>query len=94
MNSTACPKRPLAGHCIYVDRGHLMKNAIALLCLLALGACSGKPPAPQSDPKSSAAQPSAPWDAMKQDEQRAKDVQKVVNQHAADQDKQIEQQTQ
>jgi hypothetical protein len=71
-----------------------MRTATALLCLLALSACSGKPPAPQSDPKAAAAQPSAPWDAMKQDEQRAKDVQKAVNQHAADQDKQIEQQTQ
>lgn len=71
-----------------------MRTATALLCLLAVGACSNKPPAPQSAPKSAAAQPSAPWDAMKQDEQRAKDVQKIVDKHAADQDKQIEQQTQ
>jgi len=71
-----------------------MRTATALLCLLALSACSGKPPAPQSDPKAATAQPSAPWDAMKHDEQRAKDVQKVVNQQAAEQDKQIEQQTQ
>ena len=70
-----------------------MRTTTALFCLLALSACSGKPPAPQSDPKA-AAQPSAPWDAMKHDEQRAKDVQKVVNQQAAEQDKQIEQQTQ
>lgn len=70
-----------------------MRTATALFCLLALVACSNKPPAPQSDPKA-AAQPSAPWDAMKQDEQRAKDVQKIVNQQAADQDKQIERQTQ
>lgn len=71
-----------------------MRTTIALLCLLALGACSNKPPTPQSDPKQAAAQPSAPWDAMKQDEQRAKDVQKLVDKHAAEQDKQIEQQTQ
>jgi hypothetical protein len=71
-----------------------MRTATALFCLLTLSACSNKPPAPQSDPKAAAAQPSAPWDDMKKDEQRAKDVQKVVNQHAADQDKQIEQQTQ
>lgn len=71
-----------------------MKTTTALLCLLTLSACSGKPPAPQSDPKAAATQPTAPWDAMKQDEQRAKDVQKVVNQQAAQQDKQIEQQTQ
>jgi hypothetical protein len=71
-----------------------MKIAVALLCLLTLDACSNKPPAPQSDPKSAAAQPSAPWDAMKQDEQRAKDVQKLVDKRAAEQDKQIEQQMQ
>lgn len=71
-----------------------MRTVTALLCLLALGACSNKPPAPRSDAKSASAQPSAPWDAMKQDEQRAKDVQKLVNKQAADQDKQIEQQTQ
>jgi ABC-type glycerol-3-phosphate transport system substrate-binding protein len=70
-----------------------MKTALVLFCLLSLAACSGKPPAPQSDP-TTAASTSAPWDAMKQDEQRAKDVQKVVNKQAADQDKQIEQQTQ
>jgi len=70
-----------------------MKTATALLCLLALSACHNKPPEPQSDPKAAAAQPSAPWDAMKQDEQRAKDVQKLVDKHAAEQDKQIEQQT-
>ena len=71
-----------------------MKNATALLCLLALGACSNKPPAPRSDPQSAATQVSTPWDAMKRDEQRAKDVQKLVDKHAADQDKQIEQQGQ
>lgn len=71
-----------------------MKTATALFCLLALSACSNKPPAPRSDPKAAAPQPSAPWDAMKQDEQRAKDVQKLVDKHAAEQDKQIEQQTQ
>ncbi|GLQ92715.1 hypothetical protein [Dyella acidisoli] len=71
-----------------------MRTTATLLCLLALSACSNKPPAPQSDPKAAAAQPSAPWDAMKQDEQRAKDVQKLVDKHAAEQDKQIEQQGQ
>lgn len=70
-----------------------MKTAAALLCLLALGACSNKPPAPRSDAKSTAAA-SAPWDGMRQDEQRAKDVQKLVDKHAAEQDKQIEQQAQ
>ncbi|GLQ48117.1 hypothetical protein GCM10007862_31680 [Dyella lipolytica] len=71
-----------------------MKTIPALLCLFALAACSNKPPAPESDPKAATAQPAAPWDAMKQDEQRAKDVQKIVDKQAADQNKQIEQQTQ
>jgi hypothetical protein len=70
-----------------------MKTATVLLCLLALSACHNKPPQPQSDPKA-AAQPSAPWDTMKHDEQRAKDVQKVVDKQAAEQDKQVDQQTQ
>jgi hypothetical protein len=70
-----------------------MKMFPALLCVISLAACSGKPPTPQSDP-TTAASTSTPWDAMKQDEQRAKDVQKVVNKQAADQDKQVEQQTQ
>jgi hypothetical protein len=70
-----------------------MKAVSVLLCLLSLAACTGKPPTPQSDP-AAAASTSTPWDGMKQDEQRAKDVQKLVNKQAADQDKQIEQQTQ
>jgi ABC-type glycerol-3-phosphate transport system substrate-binding protein len=71
-----------------------MKVPALLFCLLGLAACSGKPPAPQSEPTAAAASVSAPWAAMKQDEQRAKDIQKVVNKQAADQDKQVEQQTQ
>jgi hypothetical protein len=70
-----------------------MKVVPALLCLLGLAACSNKLPAPQSDP-SAAATTSVPWSGMQQDEQRAKDVQKQVNKQAADQDKQIQQQTQ
>lgn len=74
-----------------------MKTAIAVLCLLTLDACSHKPPEPQSDPSaasSTQAQVSAPWDAMKQDEQRAKDVSKAAAKQAADEDKQIQAQTQ
>lgn len=70
-----------------------MKILSAVLCLLSLAACSNKLPAPQSDP-AAAASSAAPWSAMKQDEQRAKDLQKTLNKQAADQDKQIEQQTQ
>ncbi|HTV84566.1 MAG TPA: hypothetical protein VME63_04130 [Dyella sp.] len=72
-----------------------MKIIAVLSCVLVLAACTGKPPAPQSDPKAAAAQSVAtPWDAMKQDEQRAKDVQKIVDKQAADQAKQAEQQSQ
>jgi hypothetical protein len=70
-----------------------MKMLPALLCVISLAACSGKPPTPQSDP-TAAASTAAPWDAMKQDEQRAKNVQNVVNKQSADQDKQVKQQTQ
>lgn len=71
-----------------------MKTTIAVLCLLTLGACSDKPPAPQSDPAPAATQASAPWDGMKQDEQRAKDVSKAVAKQAANEDQQIQQQSQ
>ena len=67
-----------------------MKPLPFLLCALALGACSSKPPEPQAK----AANVATPWDAMKADEQRAKDVQKVVDRQAEEQRKQIEAQTQ
>jgi hypothetical protein len=68
-----------------------MKPLPILLCALALGACSGKPPEPQAKP---AADTATPFDALKADEQRAKDVQKVVDKQAEEQRKQIEAQTQ
>ncbi|MBD8882396.1 hypothetical protein IHE49_18090 [Rhodanobacter sp. 7MK24] len=72
-----------------------MKILLPLLCLSALSACSGKPPEPVAQPASAASSHvAAPWDAMKADEQRAKDVQKIVNKQAADQEKQVEAQTQ
>jgi hypothetical protein len=72
-----------------------MKLATTLLCLCTLAACSDKPPAPQAavhDPHASAPA-AAPWDAMKQDEQRARDVQKIVDKQAEQQRKQIEEQS-
>ncbi|OOG44408.1 hypothetical protein B0E52_08465 [Rhodanobacter sp. C06] len=74
-----------------------MKTTLMLPCLLALAACSGKPPTPQAAAQPAAAASSrvaTPWDAMKADEQRAKDVQKIVNKQAEEQRKQIEAQTQ
>ena len=61
-----------------------------MLCLLALAACSGKPPEPKAKP----APVATPFDALRADEQRAKDVQKTVDRQAEEQRKQIEAQTQ
>lgn len=74
-----------------------MKSTLPLLCLLTLAACSGKPPTPTAAAQPAAAASShvaTPWDAMKADEQRAKDVQKIVDKQAEQQRKQIEAQTQ
>jgi len=65
-----------------------MKTAAALLCLIALAGCSGSPaPAPGEPP---APQADAPLDALKATEQRARDVQKTVDEHAAEQRKRID----
>jgi len=66
-----------------------MKSLLPLICLLSLAACSSKAPQPQAV----AAAPervATPWDGMKKDEQRAKDVQKLVDDQAKQQQKQIE----
>lgn len=69
-----------------------MKMLSILCCLgvLALGACSSKAPQPQAK----AADIATPFDAMKADEQRARDVQKVLAKHDAEERKQIEAQSQ
>lgn len=67
-----------------------MKSLPLLLCALALGACSGKPPEPKAKP----ADVATPFDALKASEQRARDVQKVVDKQADEQRKQIEAQEQ
>lgn len=67
-----------------------MKRLPILLCVLALAACSNKPPEPQAK----AADVATPFDALKASEQRAKDVQKVVDKHAAEQRQQIDAQEQ
>jgi hypothetical protein len=63
-----------------------MKLLPLLFCLTVLGACSSKPPEPQAKP----AVVSTPFDAMRADEQRAKDVSKTVEKQADEQNKQIE----
>lgn len=67
-----------------------MKPLPILLCVLALAACSSKPP----EPKAKATDVATPFDALKADEQKAKDVQKLVDKHAEEQRKQIEAQEQ
>lgn len=67
-----------------------MKSLPIVLCVLALAGCANKPP----EPKARAAAVATPWDAMKADEQRAKDVQKVVDKQAEEQRKQIQAQQQ
>lgn len=59
-----------------------------LAAALLLAGCSGKPPAPRAEAKPEHV--ATPWDDMKKDEQRAKDVQKTVDQQAADQRKQLD----
>ena len=76
-----------------------MTIAPALLCALTLAACSDKPPPAQSSPAPAAAATTAqasnaPWSAMKQDEQRAKEVAKQVNQAQDNEQQQIQQQSQ
>ena len=68
-----------------------MKWLIPMLCLCALAACSGKPPAPGSAPAAaSTARVATPWDDLKKDEQRARDVQKTVDEQAKKQQEQID----
>lgn len=56
---------------------------------LGLAACSDKPPAPRA-PADGKAAVATPWDGLKQDEQRARDVQKTVDRQADEQRRQIE----
>ncbi len=64
-----------------------MRYLPLLLCVAALAACSDKPPPAQSKP---AAQVATPFDSLRATEQRARDVQKVVDDAAAKQRQQID----
>ena len=67
-----------------------MKARLILpLSLLALCACSGKPPAPKAE-ATPAPRVATPFDDLKKQEQKAKDVQKVVDQQAERQRKQAD----
>ncbi|NUO72445.1 MAG: hypothetical protein HOQ10_06995 [Frateuria sp.] len=66
-----------------------MKPLLPIALLLALAGCSNKAPEPQA-----AAAPkrvATPWDDMKKDEQRAKDVKKLVDDQAKQQQKALQQ---
>jgi hypothetical protein len=68
-----------------------MKWLAPIVCLCALTACSGKPPAPESQPASaSTARVATPWDGLKKDEQRARDVQKASDEQAQKQQQQLD----
>jgi len=68
-----------------------MKRFAPLLCLLALAACSGKPPAPESAPAAaSTARVATPWDDMEKAKQRAADVQKASDEQAKKQQQQLD----
>lgn len=61
------------------------------VCVLALGACTDKPPPTQPKPPTPVS--STPFDTLRATEQRAKDVQKIVDDAAARQRKAIDQQS-
>lgn len=68
-----------------------MPRLALLICVCTLAACSGKPPEPVSQPAAaSTARVATPWDDLKKDEQRARDVQKTVDQQAEQQRQQID----
>lgn len=72
-----------------------MTRLALILCLCSLAACSGKPPAPVSQPAAaSTTRVATPWDELKKDEQRARDVQKTVDQQAENQRQDIDAATQ
>jgi len=68
-----------------------MKCLPLCLCLVALGGCTGKAPPPERKPPTPV---STPFDALRATEQRARDVQKVVDKAAAKQRKAIDDQSQ
>jgi hypothetical protein len=65
-----------------------MKAFLPLACLLALAGCSNKAPEPQATAE--AKRVATPWDDMKKDEQKARDVQKVLDDRARQQQKALD----
>lgn len=69
-----------------------MKCLPLAVCVLALGACTDKPPPEQPKPPTPVS--STPFDTLRATEQRAKNVQKIIDDAAAKQRKAIDQQQQ
>lgn len=65
-----------------------MKPLLPLACLLALAGCSNKAPEPQAT--AAAKRVATPWDDMKKDEQKARDVQNVLDDQAKAQQKALD----
>jgi len=80
----------------------MIRHRLWISALLTLAACTSSPP-PQdstqagptahSGSTTAAAQSQVPWSSALKDEQRARDVQKLINQHAKKQRAQIEKET-
>ncbi len=68
-----------------------MKCLPLLLCACAVAACSPKPPPAEPKPPTPI---STPFDTLRATEQRARDVQKVVDKAAEQQRRQIDAQSQ
>ncbi len=70
----------------------------AIAASLLLGGCSGgaaPTPTPKHAPQAAAStHVKTPWDSLLKDEAKAKNVQKIVNQHAKRQQQALKQQTQ
>lgn len=69
-----------------------MKCLPLALCVFALGACTDKPPPTQPKPPTPVS--STPFDTLRATEQRAKNVQKIIDDAAAKQRKAIDDQQQ
>ncbi|HEN47179.1 MAG TPA: hypothetical protein ENI75_02320 [Mizugakiibacter sp.] len=80
----------------------MIRHGLWISALLTLTACTSSPP-PQGSAQDSpaahsgstfaAVQSKVPWSRALKDEQRARDVQKLINQHAKKQRAQIEKET-
>ncbi len=80
----------------------MIRHSLWISALLTLAACTSSPPpqgsaqggaAAHAKSTSAAMRTNVPWSSALKDEQRARDVQKLINQHAKKQRAQIEKET-